>query len=71
MARSNQRASENISFRITPDLLAVLTEYANAQLSETGRQMTVGQAARKLVFNELREMQKKKEQSRVPKSEDM
>jgi len=69
VARGNQKASENISFRITPDLLAVLADYANSQVSDTGRQMTAGQAARRLVVNELREIAKEKAKSLPPGTE--
>lgn len=52
--KNKDKATEGVSFRLTPELMDELEAYARKFEGETGRTLTAGQAARRLVLAALR-----------------
>lgn len=53
--KTREVATEHISFRLTPELMKGLSELAAEQVDDSGRSLTAGQAARKIVVKILLE----------------
>lgn len=58
--KKRQNASSNVSFRLTPEIFAMLATYAQNAVDESGRPLTAGQGARRIIIESLKALARQK-----------